>query len=172
MRQRRRSRLEEGHLTGASVWSVRRYVLLTAVAVISLALPAALTFRPSATTRRKAGGGAAENDGGGQKPSLVDVEHDAWLGIAPGIATSPASVDDIHVVFSTDCSPYQTYQATLLFNSAEVIWLYILSLLLMVHSIQMLFICLCSSKSIFVPPCMQTLPLFRWQIGYASYSSR
>ncbi|CAB1116688.1 unnamed protein product [Ectocarpus sp. CCAP 1310/34] len=108
MRQRRRSKLEEGRLAGASVWSVRRYVLLTAVAVISLALPAALTFRPSATRR-----------GGGKRKANVD--HDAWLGIAPGIAAKPASADDIHVVFSTDCSPYQNYQAIMLFHSAEMV---------------------------------------------------
>lgn len=117
MQQRRRSKLEEGRLAGASVWPVRRYVLLTAVAVISLALPAALTFRPSATRR-----------GGGKRKANVD--HDAWLGIAPGIAAKPASADDIHVVFSTDCSPYQNYQATMLFHSAEVISLS----LMMIHS--------------------------------------
>lgn len=41
-------------------------------------------------------------------------------GTVKGIPSVPRSEMDIHVVFSTDCSPYQNYQSMLLFHSAEV----------------------------------------------------
>lgn len=53
------------------------------------------------------------------------VENDSWdglpwRGISPGIPSAPRSIDDLHVVFSTDCSAYQHFQSIVLFHSAEV----------------------------------------------------
>eukprot|EP00953_Heterococcus_sp_UTEX-ZZ885_P031522 16536-Heterococcus_DN1.PRE.3 len=39
-------------------------------------------------------------------------------GIAPGIPAVPRNSDDVHVIFSTDCSEYQNWQSLLLFWSA------------------------------------------------------
>lgn len=50
---------------------------------------------------------------------VVDREE-GWNGVARGLPSMPRSEVDIHVVFSTDCSPYQNYQSILLFHSAEV----------------------------------------------------
>lgn len=60
------------------------------------------------------------------EPQSEDVVEEAvdrvteWNGTAEGIPSVPRSEVDIHVVFSTDCSPYQNYQSMLLFHSAEV----------------------------------------------------
>lgn len=140
---RRRSRLEANLANGRS--SARRYLLYGAMIVLSLALPAALTLRgnhrpvssnpsPSAGFDGSAeigGGGGGGVHGGGASSAqprwegrdvqdLGTVSPLVWRGIADGIPSTPASTDDIHVVFSTDCSPYQNYQAILLFHSAEV----------------------------------------------------
>ena len=56
----------------------------------------------------------------GRKERTSPVSRLEWRGLADGIASAPASADDIHVVFSTDCSPFQNYQAIVLFHSAEV----------------------------------------------------
>lgn len=47
-------------------------------------------------------------------------EVQGWDGVMKGIPSMPRSDVDIHVVFSTDCSPYQNYQSILLLHSAEV----------------------------------------------------
>lgn len=52
---------------------------------------------------------------GGPKPP-----EDYWDGVMKEMPSKPRSELDIHVVFSTDCSPYQNFQSTLLFHSAEV----------------------------------------------------
>lgn len=140
---RRRSRLEASLANGRS--SARRYLLYGAMIVLSLALPAALTLRgnqsptvPSSPSPSAgfdgagtAGGGGGVQEGGVpstrpregrdvQDSRFTAVSPLVWRGIADGIASTPTSADDIHVVFSTDCSPYQNYQAILLFHSAEV----------------------------------------------------
>lgn len=51
-----------------------------------------------------------------------EVSLQVWRGIGAGMASGPKSVDDIHVAFSTDCSPYQNFQSITLFHSAEVIF--------------------------------------------------
>lgn len=132
---RRKSRLETDRENGRSY--IRRYLFFGALALLSLALPAALTLlgsgRPPASPpgasyegNGAAGGvGASGGDGGDgsswARPSDLDpVSSLEWRGIGGGIASVPTSVDDMHVVFSTDCSPYQNYQSVLLFHSAEV----------------------------------------------------
>lgn len=125
---RRKSRLETDREHGRPY--PRRYLFFGALALLSLAIPAGLTLLgsgrppPSAPGGGSEGNGAAGGDGSGShlgRPSNLDpVSSLEWRGISGGIASVPASVDDIHVVFSTDCSPYQNYQSVLLFHSAEV----------------------------------------------------
>ncbi|CAN0035832.1 unnamed protein product [Pylaiella littoralis] len=50
-----------------------------------------------------------------------EVSLQVWRGIGAGMASGPKSVDDIHVAFSTDCSPYQNFQSITLFHSAEMV---------------------------------------------------
>ncbi|CAM9372253.1 unnamed protein product [Discosporangium mesarthrocarpum] len=45
----------------------------------------------------------------------------SWQGVANGIPSQPRGKDDIHLVFSTDCTPYQNYQSLILFHSAETV---------------------------------------------------
>ncbi|CAM9421906.1 unnamed protein product [Pylaiella littoralis] len=141
---RRRSRLEE-NLANSGRSSTRQYLFYGTIGLLSLALPAALAlfghrFLPSnapadsgATpysvidptrsqddTQRQPHPGPgravpADLRAGAVPPQVV------WRGIASGIASRPESVHDIHVVFSTDCSPYQNYQSILLFQSAEMV---------------------------------------------------
>lgn len=142
---RRRSRLEANLANGRSY--ARKYLLYGAMIVLSLALPAALTLRgnhrplpPSNTppSANMSGGATIGGDGGGDgahetgmssaQPrwggvdvkDLGAVSPLVWRGIEDGIPSTPSSEDDIHVVFSTDCSPYQNYQSIVLFHSAEV----------------------------------------------------
>lgn len=140
---RRRSRLEANLANGRSPTPRRRrrYLLYGAMGVLSLALPAALTLRgnrpsppkPEPSARIDSGatiGGGDRAHGseistqprwkGRDVQDLGAISPLVWGGIGDGIAATPASADDIHVVFSTDCSPYQNYQAILLFHSAEV----------------------------------------------------
>lgn len=140
---RRRSRLEE-NLANSGRSSTRQYLFYGTIGLLSLALPAALAlfghrFLPSnapadsgATPYSVIAPTRSQDDTQRQPhpgPGLAvpaDLRAGAvppqvlWRGIASGIASRPESVHDIHVVFSTDCSPYQNYQSILLFQSAEV----------------------------------------------------
>ena len=145
---RRRSRLEANLSGGRS--SARRYLLYAMIALsLALPAALTLRSSSSSkSTNSKSnspplGSGAESGDGTGsrgrvQEPGMPSsssarprwegrdvqdlgvVSPLVWRGIGDGIASAPASADDIHVVFSTDCSPYQNYQAILLFHSAEV----------------------------------------------------
>lgn len=121
---RRRSRLEARQQAEARSNPVLRYLFFGALVLLSLALPAVLTLTlrsiPSSIPKE---GGVENNslnsaaDGGVENDSW-DALH--WRGISPRIPSSPRSIDDLHVVFSTDCSAYQNFQAIVLFHSAEV----------------------------------------------------
>ncbi|CAM9267051.1 unnamed protein product, partial [Phaeothamnion confervicola] len=50
--------------------------------------------------------------------ATADTPADA-VGVVPDLPDAPRSKDDIHVVFSTDCSAYQDWQSFLLFHSAQ-----------------------------------------------------
>lgn len=94
------------------------------MALLSLVVPAALTLlgshppppAPPVLTEvdRK------DRDEDKVAADLEEISPLVWRGIGDGIPAVPASQDDLHVVFSTDCSPYQNYQAIMLFHSAEV----------------------------------------------------
>lgn len=129
-----RKRSKHGARTTEGRSSFRRYLFYAALVLLSLALPAILTLRGT----RQALVGLERGDGGDSSPASPvvpskpttfsevpppkagPVSPSRWQGIAEGIPSSPRSVDDIHLVFSTDCSPYQNYQSILLFHSAEV----------------------------------------------------
>lgn len=128
---RRRSSLEASFANGRSSTSMRWRCLLYGVIMGVLFL--ALTLcgnRPSPSKPSVSVDGAAMVGGRdgvhGSKEGRDDVQDQGaispliWRGIYDGIASTPASAEDIHLVFSTDCSPYQNYQAILLFHSAEV----------------------------------------------------
>lgn len=106
----------------------QRYLFYAALVVLSLVFPAALTLvgrRPPPSSQQA--GGDPPGDvmwptvpGVAAIPADEPVSPRIWQGMAEGIPSTPRSAKDIHVVFSTDCSPYQNYQAIMLFNSAEV----------------------------------------------------
>ncbi|CAM9158118.1 unnamed protein product [Choristocarpus tenellus] len=50
---------------------------------------------------------------------LETKQGGVWGGLSEDIPARPRGEDDIHLIFSTDCSPYQNYQSLLLFHSAE-----------------------------------------------------
>lgn len=118
---RRRSKPRQG----AGRPNFQRYLFYAALVILSLAFPAALTLvgrHPPPSSEQTDGDGDP-----GMWTSRGDATVDAeavspliWSGIGKGIPPTPQSAEDIHVVFSTDCSPYQNYQAIMLFNSAEV----------------------------------------------------
>lgn len=86
--------------------SWRRLGTYIALLLVTLSVPAWLTLTAPQVRRNVL-------------PTTGPVEK-TWGGIAKGIPAKPRSLQDIHIVFSTDCSPYQNYQSVLLFHSAEV----------------------------------------------------
>ncbi|CBJ48920.1 conserved unknown protein [Ectocarpus siliculosus] len=72
------------------------------------------------------GGDALSGEGGSadgsKEGSDNDGADDAWgsdgAGLGPGAPGFPLGEDDIHVVFSSDCTNYQAWQAVVLFHSA------------------------------------------------------
>lgn len=120
---RRRSRLEARQQAVARPNPVLRYLFFGALVFLSLALPAVLTL-----TLRNIPSSISKGDVENNSLNIAadgDVENDSWdglpwRGISPDIPSAPRSMDDLHVVFSTDCSAYQNFQAIVLFHSAEV----------------------------------------------------
>lgn len=51
-------------------------------------------------------------------PVMVGLFVDSLLQLLQRCASFPLGEDDIHVVFSTDCTNYQAWQAVVLFHSA------------------------------------------------------
>lgn len=104
----------------------QRYLFPAALVFISLAFPAALTLVGRRPPQQTDGDPSADgmwtiSPEDGRLPANAEpVSPQIWRGIVEGIPPTPRSAEDIHVVFSTDCSPYQNYQAIMLFNSAEV----------------------------------------------------
>lgn len=96
------------------------------MAFLSLAVPLALTLlgnhRPAPAPSAFVAEEVERTDKNEVKPAveLSTISPLVWRGIGNGIPAVPVSPDDLHVVFSTDCSPYQNYQAIMLFHSAEV----------------------------------------------------
>lgn len=126
---RKRSRLEARMAAGRT--SFQRYLFYSALVLLSLALPAILTLRgdrqPLLRNESVDGGTTISVDVSKQTdlsevppPKTGPVSVSRWQGIAEGIPSEPRSVHDIHLVFSTDCSPYQNFQSIILFHSAEV----------------------------------------------------
>ncbi|CAN0037703.1 unnamed protein product [Scytosiphon promiscuus] len=121
---RRRSRLEANRPRARS--SGRRCLLYAVMAFLSLIVPAALTLLGSQPPppAPPISFGDVESKGEGEDKAaagLGAVSPLVWRGIGDGIPAVPVSRDDLHVVFSTDCSPYQNYQAIMLFHSAEMV---------------------------------------------------
>lgn len=123
---RRRSRPQPWQATARP--NFQRYLFYAALVVLSLAFPAALTLvgrrpppsSPLTVAKPREDSWSTARDDGEMLADAEDVSPMIWRGIAEGIPPTPRSAEDIHVVFSTDCSPYQNYQAIMLFNSAEV----------------------------------------------------
>jgi hypothetical protein len=61
---------------------------------------------------------AAAGNGLPVKPGTGPPLEKVAKGVLPGIPSIPRSPDDIHIIFSTDCSGYQNWQSFLLFHSA------------------------------------------------------